>query len=208
VVQGCYVQQNPAYCSLITRNNSGIYQINSLNSNFGLSKVRGLEMDMTYDTDAAGLKLPVPGSFVFNANATRSFGNTTQNPDGTSNSFVGTFNYGLESIVPVWRGTANIDYHFSDDLLIHFDEQYIGRGKDFDYGASTVAANYISNLSASYDLPAIGPSSSSRIVVGINNLFDKDPPFFPLDSVCKCNSLAGPYDFVGRFFYTRLTTKF
>ena len=43
--------------------------------------------------------------------------------------------------------------------------------------------------------------------MGINNLADKDPPFLGSDSICKCNSLAGPYDFVGRFFYTRISIK-
>ncbi|MEJ0007175.1 MAG: hypothetical protein WDM77_12625 [Steroidobacteraceae bacterium] len=45
-------------------------------------------------------------------------------------------------------------------------------------------------------------------MIGVDNVADKDPPFLTGDSVCKCNSLAGPYDMVGRFFYARLSTKF
>jgi hypothetical protein len=36
---------------------------------------------------------------------------------------------------------------------------------------------------------------------------DKDPPFTLEDSVGKNNTISGPYDEVGRFFYTRLTIK-
>ena len=33
-------------------------------------------------------------------------------------------------------------------------------------------------------------------------------PFLKGDSICKCNSLAGPYDFVGRFFFGRISASF
>jgi len=36
-------------------------------------------------------------------------------------------------------------------------------------------------------------------------LFDKDPPFLTGDSIGKSNTLNGPYDLTGRFFYARLT---
>jgi outer membrane receptor protein involved in Fe transport len=43
---------------------------------------------------------------------------------------------------------------------------------------------------------------------GINNIFDQDPPFLTSDSICKCNSFAGGgYDFIGRFYYTRIQIK-
>ena len=60
----------------------------------------------------------------------------------------------------------------------------------------------------SYDLPEIGPSKSTRLIVGINNLFDKDPPFLTGDSIGKSNTIAGPYDLTGRFFFARISTKF
>ena len=50
----------------------------------------------------------------------------------------------------------------------------------------------------------------SHLIVGINNLFDQDPPFLlgpTADSICKCNTFAGGgYDFVGRSFYVKLST--
>ncbi len=47
-----------------------------------------------------------------------------------------------------------------------------------------------------------------KLTLGIDNLFDKDPPYLSADSICKCNSIAGPYDFMGRFFYMRVTAGF
>jgi hypothetical protein len=48
----------------------------------------------------------------------------------------------------------------------------------------------------------------ARVVVGANNVFDKQPPFLSADSICKCNTLAGPFDLVGRFVFARVSTKF
>ena len=211
VVLGCYVDQNPAYCSQITRNNSGIFQIGSLNANFGVSQVRGLDLEALYNTDAAGLTLPVPGSVTVDVQAEREFLNTTQNPDFTTNEFVGFFNYANDSIQPRWRGTMSVDYRL-EDLGLHYDARYIGDTQDLSgathqYGDEIPALVY-HNISASYDLPAIGPTKSTRLIVGINNLFDKDPPFLTGDSIGKSNTLVGPYDETGRFFFARVSTKF
>ena len=211
VTLGCYVDQNPTYCSQISRNGSGIFQIQSLNANFGVSQVRGLDMEMTYNTDAAGITLPVPGAFQIDLQAGREFLNTTQNPDFSTNEFVGFYNTGNDSIQPRWKGTASIDYRL-DDLGLHYDARYIGGteqlgGDTTGYGFSLPAMLY-HNIAVSYDLPEIGPSKSTRLVLGINNLFDKDPPFLVTDSIGKSNSLAGPYDVTGRFFFARISTKF
>ena len=211
VVNGCFVSQNPAYCALITRNASGIFQIGSLNANFGLSQVRGLDLEATYNTDVAGLTLPIPGSFNFDLQAEREFLNTTQNPDFSTNEFVGFFNYANDSIQPTWRATAAVDYRL-DDLGLHYDMRYINGTQDL-AGAThkfgdEIPAIFYHNIAISYDLPEIGPSKSTRLVFGINNLLDKDPPFLTGDSIGKSNTIAGPYDEIGRFFYARISTKF
>jgi iron complex outermembrane receptor protein len=215
VVLGCYVDQNPDYCSQITRNGSGIFQIGSLNTNFGTSQVRGMDLQATYSTAAAGLELPIPGDFTINIEAEREFLNTIENPDGTTNSFVGLFLYSNESIQPTWRGTLNINYTH-DWLGLHWDTSFINGTKNHDDPTTLVYGNYIPsyfyhNVSASFDLTGMvsdtGFMKGMNLIVGINNLADKDPPFLGQDSICKCNSYAGPYDFVGRFFYTRITLK-
>jgi len=215
VVKGCYVDQNLDYCNQITRNNGGIFQIGSLNTNFGTSQVRGMDLQATYSTAAAGLELPIPGDFTINLEAEREFMNTTENPDGSTNSYVGYFLYSNDSIQPTWRGTLNLNYTH-DWLGLHWDTSYIAGAKDFD-DPTVIYGNYIPaywyhNISAAFDLSGMvsdtGFMKGMNLIVGINNLADKDPPFLNGDGICKCNSFAGgPYDFVGRFFYTRITLK-
>ena len=211
VVLGCYVDQNPAYCSQITRGAGGIFQIGSLNTNLGLNQVRGMDLEATYNTDVAGLTLPIPGSFLIDLQAEREFLNTTQNPDFSTNEFVGFFNYGNDSIQPTWRSTASVDYHL-DDLGLHYGLRYINGTKNLSGGkavyGNAIPEIFYSDIAVSYDLPEIGPSQSTRLVVGINNLFDQNPPFLTGDSIGKSNTIAGPYDVTGRFFFARISTKF
>jgi iron complex outermembrane recepter protein len=90
--------------------------------------------------------------------------------------------------------------------------RYIGDTGNLDGSAvkfgNEIPEYFYHNIAVSYDLPQIGPAKSTRLVVGINNLFDKNPPFLTGDSIGKSNTLAGPYDVTGRFFFARISTKF
>jgi iron complex outermembrane receptor protein len=214
-VNNCYgPTQAVANCAAISRNPNGIFQILGLNANFGAQKVRGLEMQLAYDTLDAGLDLPVPGSFNFNLEVAREFQNDQILPSGTIKQS-GTFNTGVEANFPAWRSVLNIDWTM-EAWNVHWDTEWYSHTHNQDGSPATfgnvLPDNWNNNISVSYDLADwVGTSSylkSSRVIFGINNLFDTDPPFLTSDSICKCNSFAGAgYDFVGRSFYIRLTGK-
>jgi outer membrane receptor protein involved in Fe transport len=151
---------------------------------------------------------------VFNVEVNRQFTNTTENLDFSTNHFAGYFLYSNESVQPNWKGRMSIDWTICC-MQFHYDVQYIGHLHDYD-GGGDIYGNYIPaywyhNISVAMNLEDIVNQpdlvKGMQVIVGINNLADKDPPFLNGDSICKCNSLAGPYDFVGRFFYTRLSIK-
>ena len=209
VLVGCYgPAQDASKCALIHRNQQGVItQIDSPNINFGTNQVKGMDMEMSFDTEAADLNLPIPGSFVFDVQAQRDFVNSTQNVDGTFNHFMGTFS-GLATY-PDWRGTLAIDYTLNN-LTIHWDSQYFEHITAFG-GGPTIPDYFYHNISVAYNFDPTGILGQSRIVFGISNLFDKDPPFLGTTDPtgCKCNSLGGgPYDVIGRNFFLRLTTKY
>ncbi len=218
ILLGCYgPDQDASKCALIHRNGQGqITQIDSPNINFGKNEVKGMDLEATFDTDAAGITLPIPGSLVFDIQAQRDFVNTTQNLDGSYNSFIGT--YAALSTFPDWRGTLGIDYTW-DDLTIHWDTQFFEHVNQFDgnhptshtTGSPLIPDYFLNNISFAYNLKSMGMLGSTRIVFGISNLFDQTPPFLGATDPtgCKCNSLGGgPYDVVGRDFFLRLTTKY
>jgi outer membrane receptor protein involved in Fe transport len=212
VLLGCYgPAQNQAYCNLITRNAQGtIVQINSLVSNFGVARVSGIDYELTYDTKKAQINLPFPGAFLFDLQLSHQYTNTQTNADGTTSNFNGAFQLATEAIEPKWKGMATLEYTVGP-LTAHWDTRYIEHTISFD--GSPPPNNYIptvvyQDISASYKLRGMPFFKDASLVFGVNNLLDKDPPFLSTDSICKCNSLAGPYDFIGRFVYGRVSVKF
>jgi iron complex outermembrane recepter protein len=213
VLLGCYgPAQNTAYCKLIVRSpTSGtITQINSLNANFGMARVTGTDFDLNYDTAQANLQLPIPGAFKFGLQAEEQYKNTQTNADGTTSSYVGFFQYANENLNPRWKGLATIEYGIGP-VVVHWDTRYIEHMGDFDGGkdipGNRIPETFYHNISASYSVKNTSILKNGQVVVGVNNLFDKDPPFLAADSICKCNTLAGPFDLVGRFYYLRLSAK-
>ncbi len=213
---GCYVQQIQQFCNLITRNaTSGIFQISSQNTNFGVVHSRGIDFEIAYASEFNELGVKLPGSFSVDLQVNHEIQNDQLNPDATITNYVGFFNYGNESIQPKWKGIVRVDYVLNG-LRAHWDMSYIQGTEDLG-GVNHVYGGYIPdyfyhNISMSYDLSElvsnhVGVLDSTKIILGVNNVFDKDPPFLGADSICKCNSLAGPYDFIGRFFYAKLALK-
>jgi iron complex outermembrane receptor protein len=218
VLNGCYgPSQNQAFCSLITRSAAGnIVQLNSLNTNFGTEKVRGLDYELSYDTGLAGWHMMFPGAFNFDIQLSNLIKHTTENPDNTSNSFAGTFQYSTEAIQPRWKGIATVEYR-EGPWTAHYDMTYTSAMDEGPlpaaFGDPTFVGNYIPdmfyhNISGSYSFSDWGVVKKGRITVGVDNVTDQDPPFLSGDSTCKCNSLAGPFDFVGRFYYVKLSSSF
>ena len=214
ILLGCYgPAQNKAYCNWIHRNAAGaIVQIDSLNTNSGVVRVEGIDYDFGYDTRKAGLSLPFPGSVAVNLTVSNQMKNTSSNPDGSVNRYNGTFNYSNESIQPKWKAQFSADYRSGSQWALHWDTRFIQGTRNLD-GSDKIRGNvikdlYFHNISFAYDLDKLLAARNTRIVVGIDNLFDTKPPFLNGDSVCKCNSIAGPYDFVGRYFYTKFSTSF
>jgi len=210
-ITDCFVRQVTSECAAISRNAGGIFQIQSLNTNTGSNTGSGLDFEVRYATDEADTPLPfgIPGSVMIDGQVEHQITNT-QDTLGSLNYFAGTYLGTSGYIQPKWKATLFTDYHISD-LTLHYDAQFIGGTTDAGGGTGygfTLPDLVYHNISVSYNLPEWGPSKGSLISVGINNLFDKDPPFAFEDSVGKNNTISGPYDEVGRFFYTRLTVKF
>jgi iron complex outermembrane receptor protein len=213
VLNGCYgPAQNQLFCSLIHRNSAGsIVQIDSLNANFGVEKVSGIDYELTYDTGAAHQDLPFPGALRFDLEVSQLLNHTNQNPDGTVNTAQGTFQYTTEAIQPVWKGQLAIDYRYHG-WTARYDVRYLGDTKNIDgspavYGNEAPAITY-HDIAVSYNFGQLGFAKQLKFTFGVDNLADQNPPFLGSDSICKCNTLAGPYDLTGRFFYARMSSKF
>ncbi len=213
ILNNCYgPNQNETYCADVIRNSAGqIFQINSLNDNAGAQKVEGFDYELSYSTRAAHLNLPVPGFFDFDLNVTNQTKSTQTNPDGSVTNFNGFFNTNNETNQPRWKGIFTADWSLGP-WKFRYDARYTRHTSDLN-GGPQVYGDYVPDLtyhdiSLSYDLRNFMFSKEARIIIGVDNLADQDPPFIGTDSICKCNTIAGPFDVVGRYYYTRLSTKF
>jgi len=60
------------------------------------------------------------------------------------------------------------------------------------------------NLSVTYAMPKI----NSRFEVGVDNVFDKQPPLLYNNNVLNANTDVSTFDTIGRFYFARYTVKF
>ncbi|MFL6722205.1 MAG: TonB-dependent receptor domain-containing protein [Sphingomonas sp.] len=213
ILLDCYgPAQNATSCAAITRAPSGaIAEIISLNTNVGTQTVKGYDLELTYDTRSGHMNLPFPGSIRLDAQLSRLLKNDISNADGSITHYAGTFNTNSEYVFPKWKGLLNLDY--SNDLWgAHWDSQYSSKVVNFNHSpprdGNVVHDRWIHSASVYFNLHNIAFMNSARLIFGVDNLFDKDPPFISSDSTCKCNSIAGPYDFTGRFYYFRFSADF
>ena len=71
-----------------------------------------------------------------------------------------------------------------------------------DYLGNETASVFYTDLSGTYNYKNV------RVTVGVDNLFDKDPPTV-LGDISSTNGLStGSYDFTGRFIYMKGSVKF
>jgi outer membrane receptor protein involved in Fe transport len=214
---GCYAPlasggQNAAFCALVNRNpvTHEIVTISGTNGNFGVNLARGLDLELSYDTELADYELPIPGSFVADLQIQTQFTNVLT-ALGASTEGVGVFVLGAAGAINEWKGVLNVDYNW-DAFSVHWDSRYLSSLQNLFGGPSTygniVPEYWYHDISLAYKLPETGPMKTGLVTIGVENLFDKDPPFIFGDGVQKSNTISAQYDFRGRFFFTRLSTSY
>ena len=85
-------------------------------------------------------------------------------------------------------------------------------GVDYDGSTDTIAQDEMSKNQSYIDLSAVFRFMGSHdIVVGVNNIFDEEPPMVggTLSGPWgNANTIAGFYDTLGRYLYANATFRF
>jgi iron complex outermembrane receptor protein len=207
----CYgPAQNTGACNMITRSTvtGDIGTVQSPNTNFGYERMRGIDWDVNYDFKAEDVALPTSGMFNISAQVNYLISDVQELPGGATVKQQGTFSSSVGE--PQWKGILGVDYH-QDDWGVHWDTRYIGAMNNL-ANRSTAFGNYANeifyhDISASYNLKDLAGVKSVKVTVGIDNLFDRDPPYISSSDGSNSLSAAG-YDYTGRFFYMRLSAGF
>ncbi|HXM82698.1 MAG TPA: TonB-dependent receptor [Burkholderiales bacterium] len=186
--------------SLITRGPAGtgapcagcpgpILDINQINTNFGETRVRGVDLDARYRIPAAAA-----GTFTIGMNGTYIHKFKVQNPDGSFSSINGMVNpivNGAGGVIPRWRHYLFLDWKrapWNFTLAQQYQSGYkdlLGTFDDTDPTSPTfTGVNGAHPRVSSYQLfhvygsyTGLANNKNLKLTFGIRNLFDKDPPY-------------------------------
>lgn len=199
----CYESANLSspYCAYSGTRNA-IHQLNgTMNPELNLNylETEGLDISAGYSTSAVG-----PGTLSTRFIATNMWHWYESPFAGNVVDHAGTIYGANKNVYTKWRGTLNVNYDL-DAFGASVSERWIGDAKDVDAADAGNVWNKVPNvfytdIEGHYDI-----TSAWTFTAGIDNLFDKQPPFF--DNYSDENTDAGTYDVIGRFFWVRLTSK-
>ena len=230
ILNGCLQSGNPIYCSQIVRSPAGSVTGASVagggyflqqDMNLGESLVSGIDIGSNY-------RWTIPGdwgtlSAYFNGTWVQHF-TTTPYPGSETYDCAGLFgatcNQG--SVIPRWRHVMRVSWETPWQVLLSLQWRYIGPS-DFDNNSTSPLLQNVEEgaydaINARipgynyFDLAAIWHAYKGIDVrAGVNNIFDKDPPFLPENDISGSagtpNSF-GTYDLLGRQLFIAFSAKF
>jgi iron complex outermembrane receptor protein len=216
VANNCY---NPAIglqsaCTLITRQpgSGAIVQVLATNLNIGSQETNGFDLGIEYGWDAQQIGLPDWGGFHLSVNANDQDNNIQTDVVGNKTELAGHYSTGVSGAQPRLKYTAGLTFNANDGWSFTWMSRYVGHLENLDkttYRAASVCANncgrYLGNFSNGFFYHDISASYQWRnigMTVGVDNLFDKSPPF--LSDLFTNSITSGPFDYTGRFVYAKL----
>lgn len=222
IVNQCIINNNPTFCNLVHRDGSGSIwlsqggYVNDPTRNLGYLQERGVDVAVHYREEfgrfgalnyafngtyvGSFITEPYPGSGTYNCAGY--FGGTCGNPQPKwRHTFTATWETPVRSLdfTVRWRHFANteIDSASPSPLLASSFQ------KDIQW---TGSRDYL-DLVASYELV-----KGVHLLVGVNNVLDKDPPILATSSLpapfFNGNTYPQVYDTLGRYIFMNLKADF
>jgi len=181
---------------------SALGRLNAIRINSATLRAKGIDMSANYRT--RDLLAPGELDLMFRLSYLDSFVSQGIEYQGQYVSGV----TGFESH-PEWQGSATINYTIGQ-FGIQWATNFVDRMRDRGFGTSVPVNNSLGYSGTpryfSHDLLLrVTDVGNTDFAFGINNLFDKDPPYA---FVTTRNTLSGVYDIIGRHFYMTVKHRF
>ncbi|PSW12651.1 TonB-dependent receptor [Photobacterium sanctipauli] len=189
------------YCDSITRfDNGNIRSIDARYTNLGGLKTDGIDFNVRYRYDFDEL------TFRANWENTYLLKYEVEQPDGTVIDYAGKFISDQIGHFAQYRSTLNLGLsqevwaaNWTARLIDSVTYQLPGVDQDqYEFNVPTVVYH---DINGSYLV-----NDNIKLSLGINNLFDKEPPLM-LDTL-SANTDSTTYDVAGRFYYANVNVKF
>jgi iron complex outermembrane receptor protein len=109
---------------------------------------------------------------------------------------------------PEWRHTASVQYDSNEWWSLTARWRFF-KGVDYTGTVDTIAQGQMSQNQSYFDLSAVFRFMENHdITVGVNNIFDEEPPMVGGTLTTNANTIAGYYDTLGRYLYAQATFRF
>ncbi len=211
ILNQCYTANDQTMCERVTRDANGvIQQIIDTRDNLGSTKTQGLDLAIRY-----GLPTPTIGrfNFIFDANYVIQY--DTTDVSGVTDKHAG--NYDNLIAMPRFKGNLSVLWA-KGGLGLGVTGRYVGSMKEcadantdpgYCSNGDPTAATFSRTISQylpidlflSYALKS--RAGTTTVSAGVQNVFDATPPY--IASAFAANSDPSTYDYLGRYFYLRLT---
>ncbi len=201
-------------CAFLTRNSSSGVITNMVAREMNLSrlKVRGFDMTASFGFELSDVGLPAEYGrldFSFIGNHLHTHDETS--PAGTAH-LAGEIEFLFAGLYPRYQLAAVVQYSVGGFTLqnrVHWlpGGDILGTRPLRRHPSGALIGDVTSHVqSVTYwDLAAEYETGPWRLIVGMNNVTDEEPPYFPEGGQ---NASPANYDFVGRFLFTRVTYSF
>jgi len=109
---------------------------------------------------------------------------------------------------PDWRHTASVQYDSNEWWSVTARWRYFD-GVTYDGTTDTIAKKNMGSAQNYIDLSAVFRFMENHdITMGVNNVFDEEPPMVGGSLQTNANTIAGYYDTLGRYLYANATFRF
>ena len=169
--------------------------------NLSRIEVAGVDATARYIFPVAGAKIDT----ALDVSYLQSFKSYLPQPDGTTviDDRAGKSDQ-PRSTFPRLKGQAGIRY-LATDMSAGWKMRYIGSSDDLPnnlVNGGTLPSIYYNDLQVGFKMPG----SVLNFTVGIDNLFDKQPPASAANNPINFDMYT--YDIRGRYFYVKMASKF
>lgn len=203
ILEACYGQDDPVACAKINRvpGTGQILNVESVLLNAGRRLTSGIDvgLDYVFDLDALG-RIALSGEAKYTIEDKRT------SVTGGTVDYVGLF-LGDEAS-PRWKGKLGAILT-REDWSVGWSTRYYGRVECAPNNCY-VAPDYFGDYAPSvfyHDLSATYSWQGLDLSAGVENIFDKDPPYVVGGAQINTLTSAG-YDLIGRFFYMKASYRF
>jgi iron complex outermembrane receptor protein len=225
IVSRCFndINANPSFsnnnlwCSLFTREASGrATDVRATNNNLGKRNVDGIDVQIDWATPLSSFGLSEnAGRISVNLLATKLLKwEFQEDPAAPLVSVDGTITTNFAETYPTWKGRLGIGYSVGK-WDFGWDMRYIDSMRAVNNNATrTAVASGLkpSTPTYTYHRLTVGwqPTEPLEVLLGVDNLFDKDPAIYTTDARAGVQSNTDPstYDVLGRRVFLDIGYKF